>query len=191
MGHAERQRIIETRNFVSHLTKLDIPSGCLHSAIVAMGGQNMHLIDVVFAHESRVGVRNLDAFLHKQGLLLSGSVKIDRPLSLSQTKKLLESPKEIVAGINNHMLFRVAGVLFSFGEYENEPPHVVGVLPRGDMTKNLRTILKENRSHVVVDTSRAHDPVYQMTLKNIAENLNAFVLNKIDVSFHVIGRLKS
>lgn len=38
MGHNERQRILKTRTFVSHLVNLDIPSGCLHSAIVAMGG---------------------------------------------------------------------------------------------------------------------------------------------------------
>lgn len=153
------------------------------------GGQNVHLLDVIYSHENMIGVQNLDAFLHKQGLSLNGSMKIDRPLSLSQTKKILESPKEVVAGINNNKLFRVAGVLFSFGEYENEAPHVVGVLPRGDMTKNLRRILKDNQSHIVVDTSRAHDPVYPMTVKNIAENLNAFILNKIDVSFHLIGRL--
>lgn len=77
MGHTERQRILRVRDLVSHLVKLDIPSGCLQSATVAMGGQ-VHLIDVISSYESMTGVPNLDAFLYKQGLSLNGSVKIDR-----------------------------------------------------------------------------------------------------------------
>jgi len=193
MGHLERQRIIAAENFVRQLKNLNIPSGCFHASILAMGGSNIHLHDVVCSYENKAGIPNLDAYLHAQGLSLSLSLRLDRPLSMSQAKKMLETPKVVITDLNTcqNPNPRVVGLLFAFGEYQNEPPHVVGVLPRGDMTRNLRNILKSEDSHVVIDTSCACQPIYTMTVKNIAENLNAFILNGIDVSMHIVTKFTS
>lgn len=193
MGHIERQRIIETKKLVQQLGVLGVPSGCLHASILAMGASNIHIHDVVTSFENNTGIPNLQAYLHYQGLSLGGSIGLDRPLSLSQTKRVLETPKSVVHELNDNRNFgkRVAGILIAFGNYNDEPPHVVGILPRGDMTRNLRRILKKDDSHVVVDTSSNVKPIYPMTIKSITENLNAFILNHIDVSLHVVTRLNN
>jgi hypothetical protein len=58
------------------------------------------------------------------------------------------------------------------------------------MTRNLREILKRNNSHVIVDTSVADDPIYLMKVDDITNNLNALIVNGIDVSLHFVTRLK-
>jgi len=183
--------LLPTEDFVRQLKILNIPSGCFHASILAMGGSNIHLHDVLCSYENKAGIPNLDAYLHAQGLSLSVSLRLDRPLSMSQTKKMLETPKVVITDLNTcrNPNPRVVGILFAFGEYQNEPPHVVGVLPRGDMTRNLRSILKKEDAHVVIDTSRTQ-PIYTMTVKNIAENLNVFILNGINVSMHIVTKFK-
>ncbi len=157
-----------------------------------MGGSNIHIHDVMKLQEYNTGIPNLHAYLKIQGLGIGGSLGLDHPLSLSQTKRVLESPRTIIMELNNshNIGKRIAGILIAFGEYKDEPPHVVGILPRGDMTKNLRRILKKDKSHVIVDTSCANRPIYPISLKGITENINAFILNKIDVSLHVVTRLQ-
>ena len=193
MGHQERQRIIKTREFVEQLENLNIPSGCLQASILAMGASNIHLYDVIYSYENKVGIQNRDAYLHSQGLSLSVSLKLDQPLSINQMKKAIETPKSIFAGLDTFQNpnSRVVGILFAFGEYQDKPAHVVGILPRGDMTKNLRKILKKEKSHMVVDTSHAGKPIYFMTVENITDNLNALILNGVDVSMHVVTKLRS
>lgn len=192
MGHIERQRISNTRKFVTQLGNLDVPSGCFQASILAMGGSSIHLHDVVTSYENRVGIQNIPAYLFKQGLSIGSSLIIDMPLSLSQTRKMLESPKVVITELNpkDNSDKRVVGMLFAFGEYRNEPPHVIGILPREDMTRNLRRILKNADSHLIIDTSLVNEPVYIMPTEDIARNLNAFIINNISVSLHIVTKLK-
>ena len=67
---------------------------------------------------------------------------------------------------------RVVGLLFAFDGYNEVPPHVIGVLPRGDMTRNVRRILQKTDSHMIVDTSLAGEPIYTMSIKDITNSLN-------------------
>lgn len=184
MGHLERKRIITTIDFVEQLRIMKIPSGCLHACILAMGGTDVRLDD------ADIPIASIDAYLSDQKLAVNTSLEIDRPVSLSQTKKLLESPKSIITELNaNNSDQKIAGVLFAFGGYKNESPHVIGILPRETMTRNLRKQLKTSGEHVVVDTSRLGQPIYRMTPEDITKNLNAFILNDIGVSAHIVTRL--
>jgi len=192
MGHIERVRIKNTLHFVKQLGELKVPSGCLQASLLAMGAADIHLQDVVYQHEHQTGIKNVDAYLHDHKLALGASFSLKNPFTTTTVADLLDNPGVILAqsDYNHNSGKRIAGLLLAFGEYDQEPPHVIGILPRNDMTRNLREILKRDNSHVIVDTSVADDPIYLMKVDDITNNLNALIVNGIDVSLHFVTRLK-
>jgi PHP family Zn ribbon phosphoesterase len=190
MGNIERQRIVKTKDFVEQLDLGQIPLGCLQASLLAMGGEDIHFHEAVDLYEKMIGIPNIDAYIKNKGLKLSTSLHVTKPLSISHGRKMLQNPKTIAVerDYKSNLSSRIVGLLFAFGEYDKEPPHIVGVLPRGDMTRNLRKILKAEDAHVVVDTSQPTKSVYLMATKSIVQNLNAFILNDIPVSLHIVAR---
>lgn len=189
MGHIERSHIHQAIRFVAQLDELQIPTGCLQTSLIAMGA-NIDLYDVMQIAEFKAKQSPIAKYVTELGFEVSASFHISEPISVSQLRPYLEDTKAQLASINYaaHSWKRVAGVMLSFGAYDTEPPHVIGILPRNRMSKVLRKILTEDDAHVIIDSSHLREPVYPMTTVNIAHNINAYIVNNIRTEFHIVTK---
>ena len=191
MGHTERLRIKRTQHFVDQLEELKLTSGCLQACLLAMGAKNIHLLDILKQNERQVGISHMDAYLKGQGFEIGASYVLDSPVNYHQIKDILNNPGVANARANYEINSgkRIAGLLFALGKNRENAPHIIGVLPRGDMTRNLRSVLKKTDSHLIIDTSLAGEPIYTMKTSDITSNLNELITNKITVSLHIVTRV--
>lgn len=187
MGHIERTNIQMAIDFKRNLVDWEFRNGCVHTVLVAMGA-DVHMHDVVSQSEHGIVFPNIHAYFAAYGLELSMSYRVAKPVSLNAMRAMLEHPKEELLkktpSIPPEKL--VKGYILDFGDDTHVDPHVIGILPRGKMTRNLRRLLKRDDAYAVVDSSTTGDAVYPMTLTNIVHNVNALVLNGIPTTFHIV-----
>lgn len=186
-GTCRTHHIQSALDFKNNLSNWGFKNGCLHTVLVAMGA-DVHMHDVVAQAEYGEAFPNIHAYFAAYGLELSMSYRIARPMSLNAMRVMLEYPKEELR-IRYPQIpsdKQVKGYILDFGDDAQVDSHVVGILPRSRMTRNLRRILKRDDAYAVVDSSTTGHAVYRMTLKNIVENVNTLVVHNIPTTFRIV-----
>lgn len=190
MGLEMRYNVRSAQHFVRQLSAMDLHTGCLQTALRAMGAP-VHLHDAIDQAEHKLTPERAVGYFAQYGLELNGTYELALPVSVGEMRRRLGAPIAELAALDHTVHGkRLAGLLFYIGSREDNQPHVIGVLPRDYLPRDVRKRLHRIDAHLVVDTSFGRTPVYSMTTRNITDNVNEFLVHNIPVSLGVVTRLE-
>lgn len=187
MGLKERYHVRNMHALVKEIRSLGIEGGCVEATMTAMGSL-MTLKDIVSYPPEKANPRS---YFAKHGLTLASGYKLTQPISDDAMRDHLIHPKTFLTHHEKNFGGALAGLLITIGRVDDEDPHIIGVLPRQQMPRDVRRQLKKHDAHVIVDTRSGGSPSYRMTTTNIAENVSSLVANNISVELIVVMFLKT
>lgn len=169
MSFYTRENLRRANHLHEHARRSQIDFDCLPVSLLALGATEIEFADLLNSEFKKPSL--LEDVLERNGLKINWQL----PLQAGTAPEILEYLLDRAAGNDLPQQYpggTLAGfLLIDHYPWETDRPfHVVAILPRDQMPRDMRRFLKQKQAYTVVDTSS--DGELKVTTRQLAHHTN-------------------